>query len=139
MTKRFTAGCSSVLAALLASQILLSGSALGQELKDPMQPPPFALKKFQQAKWAQQPKKPKPVVKKVEQKPLKLTSILIANNRKVAIIDDQMLSVGDSIKDAKLVKLTRESARLIRKGKVINLSLHNKSAAINKKAVESDL
>ena len=73
------------------------------------------------------------------QKPLQLTSILISNHRKIAIIDDQMLSVGDSIQGAKLVKLTRDSARLLRKGKAINLSLNNDLTAIRKKAVESDL
>jgi hypothetical protein len=50
-----------------------------------------------------------------------------------------MLSVGDKIQDAKLIKLTRNSARLVRKGKVINLSLNKDLLAIKKKAVESDL
>ncbi len=110
-----------------------------QELRDPMQPPPYALKKFQQAKWAKTAKPAKPRVDKPTQKPLQLTSILISNNRKIAIIDDQMLRIGDTIQDARLVKLTRNSARLLRKGKVINLSLNNDLIAIKKKAVENDL
>ena len=110
-----------------------------QELRDPMQPPPYALKKFQQAKWAKKGKVTKPNVVKPSHKPFQLSSILISNKRKIAIIDDQMLSIGDKIRDAKLVKLTRDTARLLRKGKVINLSLNNDFTAIRKKAVESDL
>lgn len=110
-----------------------------QELRDPMQPPPFALQKFKQAKWANQPKDSKPKVDKPQQKPLQLTEIIFSKDRKIAIIDDQVLVVGDKIRDAKLVKLTRESARLVRQGKVINLSLNHGSSAIRKKAVESDL
>lgn len=111
--------------------------ASAQELRDPMQPPPFALQKFRQAKWAKQPK-PKTAPTKEKAKPLQLTSILISPKRKVAIIDDQMLTVGDRIRGAKLVRLTRESARLVRQGKVINLNLGNDSNAIRKKAVGND-
>ena len=113
--------------------------ATAQELRDPMQPPPFALQKFRQAKWASQGKVSKSKAQKPKQKPLQLTSILISPDRRIAIIDDQMLAVGDRIRGAKLVKLTRESARLVRKGKVINLTLANDLTAIKKKAVESDL
>ena len=111
--------------------------ASAAELRDPMRPPPFALAKFRQAKLAAQPKpKAPPVTEKP--KPLQLTSILISSKRKIAIIDDQMLAVGDRIRGARLVELTRESARLVRGGRVINLSLANDSAAIRKKAVESN-
>ena len=111
--------------------------ASAQELRDPMQPPPFALQKFRQAKWAKQPQ-PKTTASTEKPKPLQLTSILISPSRKIAIIDDQMLAVGDRIRGAKLVRLTLESARLVRQGKVINLNLGNDSTAIRKKAVESD-
>ncbi len=113
--------------------------ASAAELRDPMQPPPFALQKFRQAKWANQPRPSKPKVAKPKPRPLQLTSILYSSERKIAIIDDQMLSVGDRIRDARLVGLTRDTARLVRKGKVINLSLGNDITAIRKKAVESDL
>ncbi len=113
--------------------------ASAQELRDPMQPPPFALQKFRQARLAQAPKPDKPQATQSRRKPLQLTSILFSNERKVAIIDDQALSLGDSINGARLVGLTRESARLVRKGKVINLSLGNDLTTIRKKAVESDL
>jgi len=113
--------------------------AKGAELRDPMQPPAYALQKFRQAKWSAKPAVTTSNAVKPKQKPLRLTSILISRQRKIAIIDDQMLVVGDRIRGARLVRLTRSSARLERKGKVINLSLDNDLAAIRKRAVESDL
>ncbi len=117
----------------------LGAIASAQELRDPMQPPAFALRKFREAKWAGKPKPVKPQATKPRPKPLQLTSILFSAERKIAIIDNQMLALGVSIRGARLVSLTRESARLVRKGKVINLSLGNELTAIRKKAVESDL
>jgi hypothetical protein len=113
--------------------------AKAEELRDPMQPPAFALQKFRQAKWSGKPTPTKSSVSKPKPKPMQLTSILFSPDRKIAIIDDQMLAVGDRIRGARLIKLTRISARLVRKGKVINLSLDNDIAAIKKQAVESDL
>jgi hypothetical protein len=113
--------------------------ASAQELRDPMQPPPFALQKFREAKWASKPKPVKAQQTKPSPKSLHLTSILFSAERKIAIIDNQMLAVGDRIRGAELVRLTRETARLVRKGKVINLSLGTELKAIRKKAVESDL
>jgi len=113
--------------------------ASAQELRDPMQPPPFALQKFREAKWAGKTTTTKTKTEKPKQKPLQLTSILYAKDRKIAIINDQMLAVGDRIRGAQLVKLTRATARLVHKGKVINLSLDNDLTAIKRKAVESEL
>ncbi len=113
--------------------------AKAAELRDPMQPPPFALQKFRQAKWTGKSAKTPTKAVKPQQKPLQLTSILYATDRKVAIINDQMLVVGDRIRGAELVKLTRATARLVRKGKVISLSLDNDLTAVKKEAVESDL
>ena len=113
--------------------------AKAAELRDPMQPPPYALQKFRQAKWAGKPTTPSTKAIKPQQKPLQLTSILYASDRKVAIINDQMLVVGDRIRGAELIRLTRATARLVRKGKVINLSLDNELTAVKKEAVESDL
>ncbi|MBT8437987.1 MAG: hypothetical protein KJP11_11480 [Gammaproteobacteria bacterium] len=117
----------------------IAAMAHAQELRDPMQPPPFALQKFRQAKWAGKPESTTKKAVKPQQTPLQLTSILYARDRKVAIINDQMLVVGDRIRGAELVKLTRATARLVRKGKVINLSLDNNLTAVRKEAVESDL
>jgi hypothetical protein len=113
--------------------------AKAEELRDPMQPPAFALQKFRQAKLSGKPAPSTVSASKPKPKPLQLTSILFSQNRKIAIIDDQMLAVGDRIRGAELVKLTRATARLVRKGKVINLSLGNDLTAIKKRAVESDL
>ena len=128
-----------VVVLLTLGVIGVSRIASAQELRDPMQPPPFALQKFRQARLANAPKTDKPQVTKSSRKPLQLTSILFSRDRKVAIIDDQTLSLGDSINGARLVGLTRESARLVRKGKVINLNLGSDLTTIRKKAVESDL
>jgi len=129
-----------VVVVLLALGFLGVGTLVkAGELRDPMQPPAFALQKFRQAKSIAKPTPTKTSVSKTKPKPLQLTSILISPNRRIAIIDDQMLAVGDQIRGAKLVKLSRVSARLVRKGKVINLSLDNDLAAIRKRAVESDL
>lgn len=111
------------------------------EIRDPMQPPAFALKKFQQAKYKN---RVRPVntgvkVKRPAAKPLKLTSILYSPTRKIAIIDDQMLAVGGTIRGARVVKINRHSARLVRKGKVINLRLPDELIGINKTLVESKL
>jgi hypothetical protein len=135
----------SIVNAFTVALILMLGSMVSQsvvgadELRDPMQPPPFALKKFRQAKFAGEPTVAKPKVVKTQEKSLQLTSILFSKDRKIAIIDDQMLAVGDKIKDAKLIRLTRMSARLLRKGKVIDLSLNTDLSAIEIRAVESDL
>ena len=112
--------------------------ASAQELRDPMQPPPFALRKFREARLGGKPGTDAPKPAAPAARPLRLTSILFSDERKVAIIDDQMLSLGDSIRGARLVGLTRESARLVRRGKVIRLSLGTDTAAIRKKAVESE-
>lgn len=113
--------------------------ASAQELRDPMQPPPFALQKIRQARLAGKPETATVKVEKPRQEPLQLTSILYSRDRKIAIINDQMLVVGDRIRGARLVKLTRATARLVHKGKVINLSLDNDLTAIKKRAVESKL
>ena len=113
--------------------------ASAQELRDPMQPPPFALQKYRQAKWAANPRPVRTVTAKPKPEPLRLTSIIYSAERKLAIIDNQMLVIGDRIRGAELVGLTRSSARLVRKGKVINLNLGTELTAIKKKAVKSDL
>ncbi len=113
--------------------------ASAQELRDPMQPPPFALQKFREAKYAANPKPVKKAAPVPKPEPMRLSSIIYSPERKVAIIDGQMLSIGDRIRGAELVSLTRDSARLVRKGKVIKLQLGSESNAIRKKPVESKL
>ena len=132
-----------ILTAYLAVLVFLSlgffglgalASVAADELRDPMQPPPLALRKMREARWAQQPKPVKPAVEKPAPKPLQLTSILYSSERKIAIIDNQMLRVGDRIGNARLVRLTRDGARLERNGRIINLSLGDDSVDIRKQA-----
>lgn len=125
---------------LLALGFLGIGSlASAAEFRDPMQPPPFALQKFREARWAANPKPVKPVVAVAKPEPMRLTSIIYSAERKIAIIDDQALAIGDRIRGAQLVSLTRSSARLVRKGKVINLTLGTELTAIKKQPAKSDL
>lgn len=129
------------LVVLLVSLGFLGVGALASaaEPRDPMQPPDFALQKFREAKRAANPPLSKSVVAAPKPEPLRLTSIIFSADRKLAIIDDQLLAIGDRIRGAQLVELTRDSARLVRKGKVIRLSLGSKLSAIKKQAIKSEL
>jgi hypothetical protein len=109
------------------------------ELRDPMRPPAFALEKYREARRAANPKPKTATAAAPKDEPLRLTSIIYSAERKLAIIDDQMLAVGDRIRGAELVELTRDSARLLRKGKMITLHLRTELTAIRKQAVKSDL
>ena len=106
-----------------------------------MQPPAFALEKYRQAKFKNRVKPVKTGVKakKPVIKPLRLTSILYSSDRKIAIIDDRMLRVGDTIRSAKLVRIDRDSARLLKKGKIIELKLSSDLSVIKKTPSESKL
>ena len=123
----------------LGAQIPIAQAA---EIRDPMEPPAFALQKFREAKWkknANRVVKKKTVVKKAAVKPMRLTSILFSPERKVAIIDDQTLKVGDVIRNAKLIKINKHNVRLMKKGKIIDLVLNDDLTAIKKISVESKL
>ena len=111
------------------------------EIRDPMEPPAFALQKFRQAKWKSANKvvKKATVVKKLVVKSMRLTSILISPERKIAIIDDQTLRVGDAIRSAKLIRINKDSVRLVKKGKIIDLRLTDELTAIKKITVERKL
>jgi hypothetical protein len=122
----------------IASLLVLQfGPGQAAEIKDPMRPPEYALHKFRLAKYKNSTKTVIKV-KKSEVKSMKLTSIIYSPTRKIAIIDDQMLSVGGTINGAKLVKIGKRSARLVRKGKVIHLRLPDDLTAVKKTLVESD-
>ena len=87
------------------------------------QSPPLALQKYREAKWAANPRPTTTVTAKPKAKPLRLTSIIYSTERKLAIIDDQMLAIGDRIRGAEVVGLTRSSARLV-KDTNINMVVH---------------
>ena len=110
-------------------------------IRDPMQPPAFALKQFRLAKTklqgAAQVKKKS--AQKATGKSLRLSTVLIGKGRKVAIINDRMLVVGDKIDDAKVVKILKDRVELIRKGKRIILILDNSLISVRKNPAKSNL
>jgi hypothetical protein len=124
---------------ILLPILSMSADLSAAELADPTKPPAYAMLKFRQAKLATLPKVAGPKTERKKETVLRLSSILISNNRKIAIIDDQMLSVGDKIRGARLVSITRDSVRLVRKGKTINLSLQSSLSAIKKLPAKSSL
>ena len=115
--------------------------ANAQSINDPMKPPAFALNKFRLAKLKQNGAglTAKSSVKKSQAKPLQLSSILIGKSRKVAIINDQTLVVGDKIGKYKLVAIFKDRVQLSGNGKRTTLKLHNEITAIKKTAVENKL
>ena len=122
----------------IASLLVLQfGPGQAAEIKDPMRPPEYALQKFRLGKYKNSTK-PVIAVNKPEVKSMKLTSIIYSPTRKIAIIDDQMLSVGGTINGAKLVRIDKHGARLVRKGKVIQLRLPDDLTGVKKTLVESD-
>ena len=132
-----------IIPAMLCGAILSAGvvQSADDTVRDPMQPPAFALKQFRLAKIKRQGagSVKKAAVKKAPAKPLNLSTILIGQARKVAIINDRMLVVGDKIDDAKVVKILNDRVELIRKGKRIKLVLDNQVLSIRKNAVKSNL
>lgn len=130
-----------VLQAMLCMTVFALSVAHSVDIRDPMQPPAFALKQFKLAKIKARADGgvKKTTVKKPSAKPLQLRSILISQTRKVAIINDRMLVVGDEIDKAKVVKILNDRVELIRKGKRIKLVLDNQLISIRKSPVKSDL
>lgn len=130
-----------VIVALIGLFASTTSVAIAETVKDPMQPPAFALNKYRLAKLkkngllkAQTNKVKKPAVVS-----LRLSSILIGKSRKVAIINDRMLVVGDKVENARLVKILKDRVQLSRRGKKIELNLQNEITAIRKHAVENKL
>ncbi len=123
------------------SLAMFSEVLVGETIVDPMQPPAFALNKFRLAKLknsgntskTQSSKKTSPV------KSLQLSSILIGRDRKVAIINQQMLVVGERIENAKLIKISKDSVQLLKNDKRIVLKLDNELTTIKKTTVKSNL
>jgi hypothetical protein len=110
-----------------------------KKVSDPMRLPRVVLQKYG---LTDNSYKPKVVVRQgnsTKTKTFELTSILYSATRKIAIIDDKMLSVGDKISGAKLVSVKKYSARLIRNGKTINLRISNGSKNIRKSVVSKTM
>jgi len=89
-----------------------------------MRPPAFALEKFRLLKIKQSnsliKKSTKPLVKDV----WVLNSILYSSQRQHAIINDQLVKKGETIKGAKLIRVKPDSVRLLAKGKFIDLKIY---------------
>ncbi|MCP4490782.1 MAG: hypothetical protein GY820_26235 [Gammaproteobacteria bacterium] len=126
----------------LGLTLLLPGEVVASEtVIDPMKPPAFALNKFRLAKLKSSSKAENAASKKTTSttKPLQLTSVLIAKDRKVAIINQQMMVVGERISKARLVKISKDSVQLLKNGKRIILKLENELTAIRKTAAQGNL
>ncbi|MCP4187536.1 MAG: hypothetical protein GY763_08035 [Gammaproteobacteria bacterium] len=121
--------------------ILFSEVVASETVIDPMKPPAYAMNKFRLAKLKNSNKAENAVSKKTTSttKPLQLTSVLIAKDRKVAIINQQMMVVGERIGKAKLVKISKNSVQLQKNGKRIILKLENELTVIRKTAAQSNL
>jgi hypothetical protein len=128
-----------ILGLLLIQPLLLTANELSNSTNNPMQPPAFALQQYQQEKSKNKPKVAVVQKKRVKSKPLLLTSILYSSTRKIVIINEKMLSVSDTINGAKLVSIKKNSVRLVRNGKTINLRLLNQSKHIHKTAVQKTM
>jgi hypothetical protein len=125
-----------ILGLLLIQPLLLTANEINDLTNNPMQPPEFALQKYQQEKNKNKPKAVVVQKKRVKSKPLLLTSILYSSARKIVIINEKMLSVSDIIDGARLVSINKNTVRLIRNGKTINLRLLNQSKHIQKTVVQ---
>ena len=102
------------------------------EVRDPMRPPPFALQKYKLEKLKKNPP-PAPAPKsQQEEQPWVLNSILYSNERQHAVINNVLVRKGDTIRGARLVRLTPDSVRLVRKGRVIDLDLRSRYKSIRK-------
>jgi hypothetical protein len=128
-----------ILLVWLTQPMLLTAQAKDVSVNNPMRPPAVAIQKYQQAKNLNKPKVAAGQGKWKKTKTLELTSILYSATRKIAIIDDKMLSVGDKIYGAKLVRIKKNSARLISNGKTINLRISSKSTNIRKTVVSQTM
>ena len=92
------------------------------EWRDPMQPPPFALRQYRLEKQKQKvvASAAKPAARP---KTWMLNSILHAPGRQRAIINGRLLAVGERIDGARVIAIDRDRVRLSRQGKTIILKL----------------
>ena len=107
---------------------LTLGMSVALAQKNPMQPPAFALLKYHQERLRRLPNSALP---SKEVKPLVLNSILYSASRKIAIVNDKMLAIGEKVDVAKLLKISRDRVKLIKKGKIINLLLQDGESLVH--------
>lgn len=132
----------SILVLILVNlSVFSTHSAIAEIIKNPMQPPAFALNKFRLAKLKKNgTSQAKPTIaKKIAKKSLRLSAILIGNDRKVAIINDRMLVIGDKIDRSRVIKIFKDRVEISRNGKKFELKLDKDLTAIRKRVVKSKL
>lgn len=67
---------------------------------------------------------PETVVKKiVKREPIKLSSILISPNRKIAIINQKLVKIGDTVSGVKVLKINPNYVKISRRGRISKLYL----------------
>ena len=117
--------------------LMVFGVAPAQDFSDPMRPPPLALQKYRLEKLKNQP--PAKMITGVNAKKpsWELNSILLSEQRQHAIINNTLVRKGGMVNGAKLVKIEPGSVRLIRRGKVIKLSLPAKTQTVKKSRNEN--
>ncbi len=126
---------------LLNFAVFPSHPAIAETIIDPMRPPAFALNKFRLAKLKKSgtSRSKSTAAKKSVIKPLKLSAILIGSNRKIAIINDQMLVVGDRIDRSRVNRIFKDRVEISRSGRKLVLRLDKDLSAIRKNTVKSKL
>lgn len=60
---------------------------------------------------------------KVSKEALTLQQVLISEDRKVAVINDQLASIGDTVEGARIKEIGRDWVRVMRSGRNITLTL----------------
>jgi hypothetical protein len=115
----------------------MSGPVIAADFNDPMRPPPYALNKFRLEKLQlNKPQNQSKKIKQQKQSPWVLSSILFSRQRQHAIINNQLVKKGETIKGAKLIRLKPGSVRLLVNGKVIDLSLRKQLKTVKKSLSE---
>jgi len=124
---------------LLPLCFFITTHAVWAEFSDPMRPPAFALEKFRLEKIKNKVELNRKPVKSQKKDPWVLNSILYSSQRKHAIINNQLVRKGEFVKGAKLVRLQPDSVRLIKKGKIIDLTIYGLSGKGNFKLIKKSL
>lgn len=93
---------------------------------DPMRPPSQAISLMKEL--VQPPDQENPSLNnKKEYSALILSSILTSSKRKVAIINNKVMSIGDKIDNARLTHISKNHVHLVEDGKRIDLYLKNRA------------
>lgn len=111
--------------------VLLFTSVVQAEFFDPMQPPAFALYKYKM-ETQPQPTPGSTSSTRPRPQPLVLNSILYSGQRQHAIINNRIVKKGDMVDGAKLIQLLPDRVKLVKKGKVVELSLNSGFKSIKK-------